>query len=91
MQPPVVVPHVDDVPTVSEAVADEADLGRATVTLWPLVSWRPTRQFERAAARRFLRFGGNLACAGSAVVFRLRAWRELRSLASTYFGRPATT
>jgi O-antigen/teichoic acid export membrane protein len=36
-----------------------------TTTLWVLVSWRPTRQFERAAARRLLHFGGNLAGAGS--------------------------
>jgi lipopolysaccharide exporter len=39
--------------------------GAETITLWLLVSWRPTRQFERAAARHLLHFGGNLAGAGS--------------------------
>jgi hypothetical protein len=172
VQPPVAVPYVDDVPTVPEAVADEADLGRATVhglawtagscigqqglvvagttvlarPLTPGDSGLAPRVMFPALARlredvprvkrtylrrlRLREVGRTLsptvaACAavaavlipadrafsgvtaavrlaldlvvaaavyvGLAVVFRLLARRELRSLASTYFGRPAIT
>lgn len=172
MQPPVAVPYVDDGPTVPEAVADEADLGRATVhglagtagscieqqglvvagttvlarpltpgdsSLAPCVMFPALARLRDDVPRvkrtylrrlRLREVGRTLsptvaACAvvaaalipadrafsgvpvavwlaldllvaaavhvGLAIVFRLRARRELRSLASTYFGRPAIT